>query len=107
MWRMAKSVDDLLTSHYFTGQRDFSDAKTASALKKIISSVHYQKESQCRRATCSTYDRFLRGRQIVYMIHKHCQSTGTYDTAQCLSDLFGTCLQNDNVQKIRCKMGPK
>ena len=32
------------------------------------------------------------------MIYGHFQSTGAYDTAQGLSDLFSVCLQDDDVQ---------
>ena len=50
---IAKSIDDLLTSQSITGRRDFTDdemldAKMASPLQKIITSV-----SKCRRASCS------------------------------------------------------
>ena len=36
--------------------------------------------------------------QIAKMIYGHFQSTGVYDTAQGLSDLFSICSQDDDVQ---------
>ena len=37
-------------------------------------------------------------RLIACMIYGHFQSTGAFDTAQGLSDLFSICLQDDDVQ---------
>ena len=44
------------------------------------------------------HNRFLRGRQVAYMIYDHFRATGAYDAAQGLSDLFNICLHNDAVQ---------
>ena len=52
---MAESIDDLLTSRSIQGRKDFSvyDAMIASALKKLLTHVHFRKKSKCRRAACS------------------------------------------------------
>ena len=42
-------------------------------------------------------DRFLRGRQIAYMIYEYFCATGAYEAVQGLADLFTMSLQNDNV----------
>ena len=49
-------------------------------------------------------DRFLRGRQIAYMIHQHFRASGAYEGVQGLSDLFSKRLHNDDVQDFgtRC-----
>ena len=68
----AKSIDDLMTSRPITVQRDFFDYDTldamiASALKKLLNTqTHFRKSVSEQRAQKS--DRFLRGRQISYMI---------------------------------------
>ena len=40
------------------------------------------------------------------MIYGHFQSTAACDAAQGLSDLCSICLQDDDVQDFRNKMGP-
>ena len=45
-------------------------------------------------------DRFLRGRQIAYMIHDYFQSTGAHDTVLDYADLFSITLRNDDVQEF-------
>ena len=74
------------------------DAKIASSLRKIISSTSFRRRVIVEEQRAQKYNRFLRGRQIVYMIYDHFQATGAYDTAQGLSDLFSICLQDDDVQ---------
>ena len=44
------------------------------------------------------YDRFLRERQIAFMIYEHFRASGAYEAVQGLSDLFNIRLQNDDVQ---------
>ena len=57
------------------------DAKIASALRKIISSTSFRRRVSVEDQRAQKYNRFLRGRQIAYMIYDHFQSTGAYDTA--------------------------
>ena len=61
---IAKSIDDLMTPQLITVRTDFPDngmidAMIASALKKIITSVHFRKESKCRRTACSKVRQIL------------------------------------------------
>ena len=97
------SINDFVTSQSIEGRRDFTDlgmldAKTASALKKIISSVHFRKEVSVEEQRAQNHDRFLRGRQIAYMIYDHFRATGACDAAQDLSDLFKVDSQGDDIQ---------
>ena len=90
---IAISKGDLMTSQSIEGRRDVPDfemldAKIASARSKV--SVEEQRAQK--------YDRFFRGRQIVYMICDHFRATGAYDAAQGLSHLLIIRLQNDDVQ---------
>ena len=100
----AKSIDELKTSQSILGRRDFPDYEMldviiVSSLEKLFSSHGKFLKSKCRRAACSKVrDKFLRGRQIAYMIYDHCRATGAYESVQGLSDLFTFRFQNDDVQ---------
>ena len=100
---IAKSVDDLMTSQSTTGRRDFPDcemldALIASALKSLLDKhVHFPKRVSVDEQRAQKYDRFLRGRQIAYMIYEHFRATGAYAAVQGLSDFFSIRLQNDDV----------
>ena len=59
------------------------DAKIASALRKIISNSNSRRVS-VEEQRGHKHDRFLRGRQIAYMIHDHFQATGACNAAQGL-----------------------
>ena len=99
----AKSVDDLLTSQSIEGQRDFPDfeildARIASALRKIIFNTSFKRRVSVEEQRAQKHNRFLRGRQIAFLIFGHFQSTGACDAAQGLTDLFSICVQDDDVQ---------
>ena len=42
--------------------------------------------------------RFLRGRQIAYMIYEYFRATGAFEAVPGLSDLIKKRLENDDVQ---------
>ena len=78
---MAKSIDDLMTSQSITGRREFTGyevlhAKIASALKKILTSVHFRRRLLFEEQRAQKDDRFLPGRQIAYMIYEYFLATG-------------------------------
>ena len=93
---VGKSIDELVTSRSITKQHDFPDfdmldAMIASALKKLINTQStFRKRASVEEQRAQNSDRFLRGRQIAYMI---CD-----ETVQGLADLVSMTLQNDNVQ---------
>ena len=45
-------------------------------------------------SVAQNHDRFLRGRQIAYMICEHFRATGAHEAVQGLSDVFNKRLQN-------------
>ena len=45
-------------------------------------------------------NRFLRGRQIAYLIDEYFQPSGSYDEIQRLSGLFGMKLENDDIENF-------
>ena len=101
---MAKSIDELVTSRSITGQPNFLDFDTfdamiASALKKLVStSSNFPKRTSVEEQRAQNSDRFLRGRQIAYMICEYFSATGAYEAVQGPADLFTMTLQNDDVQ---------
>ena len=72
---MFESVDDLKSSCSIRGIRtpDFEvlDAKIASALNKIIHNSHFKRKISLEEQKAQKQDRFLRGRQIAYLIYEY------------------------------------
>ena len=75
------------------------DAMIASVLKKLLDKhVHFRKRVSVEEQRAQKYNRFLRGRQIAYMIYEHFRATGACEAVHGLSDSFNICSQNDDVQ---------
>ena len=85
---VAKSVDDLMRSQSNEGHvfPDFEmlDAKIASALKRIITNQYFRRRINVEKQHAPKYDRFLRGRQIAYMIYEHYRATGAHEAGNNL-----------------------
>ena len=99
----AKSTDDLMTSQSITGRKDFTDyempdAKVASALEKILTSVHFRRRVSVEEQRAHKDYRFLRGRQFAFMIYEYFRATRAYAVVQGLSDPFKIRRQDDDVQ---------
>ena len=75
------------------------DAKIASALNKIIQNSHFKKKVSLEEQKAQKEDRFLRGRQIVFMIYDYFRVPGAHDTALDYTDFFSVTLRDDNVQE--------
>ena len=93
-----------MTSRSIVGRTDFPDffvlgAMIASALKKLLNThLHFRRRVSVQEQRAQKYDRFLRGRQIAYLIYEHFRATGASEAVQGLSDLFNVRMQNDDVQ---------
>ena len=89
---MVDSVDDLKSSCSVRGIRmpDFEvlDAMIASALEEM--KAHKE-------------DRFLRGRQIAYLIYEYFRVTGANESVENYADLFTIALRNDDIQEFDSK----
>ena len=105
--KMVESVDDLKSSRSIKGTRgpDFEllDARIASALNKIIQNTRFKKNISWEEMEGQKEDRFLRGRQIAYLIYEHIQVTGANDSVENYADLFTLALRNDNIQEFDTK----
>ena len=64
------------------------DAKIASALNKIIQNSQFKKKVSLEEQKAQKEDRFLRGRQIAFMIHDYFRVTGGHDTVGDFAVLF-------------------
>ena len=92
MWikevEMVESVDDLKSSCSVRGIRmpDFEvlDAKIASALNRIIHNTRFKRKVSLEEQKAQKQDRFLRGRQIAYLIYECFRVTGANDSAKIM-----------------------
>ena len=55
------------------------DAKIASPLKKLLTSVHFRKRVSVEEQPAQDDDRFLRGRQIACKVDEHVPATGAHE----------------------------
>ena len=76
------------------------DAKIASALNKIIQNSYFKNKASLEEQKPQKEDRFLRGRQIAYMIYDHFWVTDAHDTVLDYADLFSIILRNDDVEEF-------
>ena len=104
---MVESVDDLKSSRSIKGTPgpDFEllDARIASALNKIIQNTRFKKRVSLEEMKAHKEDRFLRGRQIAYLIYEYFRVTGAKDSVENYAELFTAVLQNDNIQEFDTK----
>ena len=77
---MVDSVDDLKSSSSTRAIQmpnfEVLDAKIASALNKIIHNTQFKRRISLEEQKAQKQDRFLRGRQIAYLIYEYFRVTG-------------------------------
>ena len=104
---MVESVDDLKSSLSVRGFRmpDFEvlDAKIASAVNRIIPNSHFKRKVSLEEQKAQKEVRFLRGRQIAYLIYEYFWVTGANDSVDNDADLFTVVLRNDDIQEFDSK----
>ena len=91
---MVDSVDDLKSSSSIRGismpNFEVLDTRIASALNKIIHNSHFKRRTSLEEQKAQKLDRFLRGRQIAYLIYEYFRVTGANDSVGNYADLFTT-----------------
>ena len=101
---MVHSLDELKSSRSVKGNGfpnfEMLDAKIASALIKIIQNSHFKKKVSLGEQNAPKEDRFLRGREIAFMIYDNFRVTGARDTVPDYADLFSVTLHDDNIQEF-------
>ena len=79
------------------------DARTASALNRIIHNSHFKRRISLEEQKAKKEDRFLRGRQIAYLFYEYFPVTGANDSVENYDDLFTIVLRNDDIQEFDSK----
>ena len=104
---LVDSVDELRSSSSTRGismpNFEVLDARIASALNKIIHNSHFKRKISLEEQKAQKQDRFLRGRQIAYLIYDHFRVTGANDSVENYTDLFTVILRNDDIQEFDSK----
>ena len=87
---LADSVDELRSSSSIRSipMPDFEvlDARIASALNKIIHNSHFKRKISLEEQKAQKHDRFLRGRQIAYLIYEQFRVIGCHDSVENYTD---------------------
>ena len=104
---MVDSVDDLRSSSSIRciSMPNFEvlNARIASALNKIIFDSQFKRRISLEKQKAQKEDRFLRGRQIAYLIYDYFRVTGSHDSVENCADLFTISLRNDDIQEFDSK----
>ena len=79
------------------------DARIASALNRIIHNSHFKRRVSLEERKAQKQDRFLRRRQIAYLIYEYFRVTGANDSVENYTDLFTIVLRNDDIQEFDSK----
>ena len=104
---LVDSVDELRSSSSTRGismpNFEVLDARIASALNKIIHNSQFKRRISLEERKAQKQDRFLRGRQIAYLIYDYFRVTGSHDSVENYTDLFTISLRNDDIQEFDSK----
>ena len=76
------------------------DARIASALNRIVHNSHFKRKVSLEEQKSKKEDRFLRGRQIAYLIYEYFRVTGANDSVENHPNLFTFGLRNDDIQEF-------
>ena len=101
---MVYSLEELKSSHSIDGNNfpnfEMLDGRIASALNKIIQNFQFKKKVSFEEQKAQKEDRFLRGRQIAFMIYDYFRVIGAHNTVLDFVDLFSVTLHGDNIQEF-------
>ena len=100
-------MDDLKSSSPVRGIQmpnfEALDAEIASALNKIIHNTQFRRKVNLEEQKAQKQDRFLRGRQIAYLIYDYFRVTGSHDSVENYADQFTIVLRINDVQVFDSK----
>ena len=68
-----------------------------------IKKSHFKRRISLEEQEAQKQDRFLRGRQIAYLIYEYFRVTGANDSVGNYADLFTIGLRNDDIQEFDSK----
>ena len=102
---MADSVDCIMSSSSIREIQMLSfqvlDARIASALNRIIHNSHFKRRISLEEQKAQKQDRFIRGRQIAYLIYEYFRVTKANDSVEKYADLCTIGLRNDDIQEFK------
>ena len=103
--RRTRSFRDFVRCCAFFGQRKliWICREDPSALNKIIHNSQFNRRISLEEQKAQKEDRFLRGRQIAYLIYEQFRVTGTDSSVETYTDLFTIALRNDDIQEFDSK----
>ena len=79
------------------------DAKIASALNRVIHNTRFKRKVSLEEQKEQKQNRFLRGRQIAYLIYEYFRVTEANDSVEIYADRFTVVLRNDDIQEFDSK----
>ena len=100
-WTISKSLCSIRGIR--TPDFEVLDAKIAAALNRIIQSTRFKRKVSLEEQKAQKEDRFLRGRQVAYLIYENFRVTGAKDSVENYADLFTVVLRNDDIQEFDSK----
>ena len=104
---MVDSVDDFMSSSSIRGKQmpnfEVLDASIASALNRVTHNSQFKRRISLEEQKAQKQDRFLRGRQIAYLIYEYFRVTGANDSVENYADLCTIGLRNDDIQEFDSK----
>ena len=104
---LVDSVDELRSSSSLRGismpNFEVLDARIASAQNKIIHNSHFKRRISLEEQKAQKQDRFLRGRQIAYLICEYFRVIGANDSVENYADMFTISFRKDDIQEFDSK----
>ena len=76
------------------------DTKIASAPNRIIHNSHSKRRVSLEEQEVQKEDRFLRGRQIAFLIYEYFRITGANDSVENYADIFTIDFRSDDIQEF-------
>ena len=94
-WAEGQTIEALRDVGWFTTL----DAKLLSALTKILTG-DFARKVDTHKETEATSRRYVRGRQVLFMMHEHFSTNIKHGATYALQDLFSVKLKNDNLRSF-------
>ena len=69
-------------------------------MNRIIHYTQFKRKVSLEEPKAQKQDRFLRGRQIAYLIYEYFRVTGANDSVENYADLFTIVRRNDDIQEF-------
>ena len=94
----------MFSKKYSNARFEVLDARIASALNRIIHNSNFKRRRvSLEEQKAQKEDRFLRGRQIAYLIYEYFWVTGANDSVENYADLFTIVLRSYDIQELDSK----